>query len=255
MAVAKKTETEVFITEVNKGEMTFAVLGTSPLICNRMSQKVTEILLLGGVKMSASEKGTRLKHDPIAEFRDSPYTSANPDNPTRLQLLSSMFKGAMRTAALDLPGTKKSQIGRLVYVEGDRVDVYGKPQLMMSVTRSADMNRTPDIRSRAILPEWACKITVSFIKPIIREQSVANLLAAGGITAGIGDWRVEKGSGSYGTYRLVSLDDPDFIRITKQGRAEQDAALENPDCYDDETESLFSWFKTESVKRGFAATA
>jgi hypothetical protein len=27
----------------------------------------------------------------------------------------------------------------------------------MTPVRSADMNRTPDVRTRAILPEWACK--------------------------------------------------------------------------------------------------
>lgn len=251
----KQTESEIFVTKVDKGEMIFAVLGTSPIICNRMSEKARMELLFPKGKKTAADKASSLKHDPMKEFRDSPYTSKDKDAPTRLQLISSMFKKAMGTAALDLPGTRKAQIGRLVYVEGDRVNLYGVPQLMMSVTRSSDMNRTPDIRSRAILPEWACKITVSFIKPIIREQSVANLLAAGGITAGVGDWRVEKGSGSYGTFKLVSLDDPDFVRITKLGREAQDKALVDPQSYDDETESLLSWFKQETVARGFAATA
>ncbi len=254
MAV-KKAETEIYITEVNKGEMEFGILGTSPLICNRMSQKaMTELLFPKGRKTAADKAGS-LKHDPMKEFRDSPYTSKDPNAPTRLQLLSAMFKKAMGTAALDLPGAKKAQIGRLVYVEGDRVDLYGVPQIIMSVVRSSDINRTPDIRSRVIVPEWACRITVSFIKPIINEQSVANLLAAGGITAGIGDWRVEKGSGSYGTYKLVGLDDPDFVRVSALGRDAQDAALRTPDAYDDETESLLSWFMKETVQRGFTATA
>lgn len=255
MAKATQHESEVFVTEVARGKMTFFVLGTSPLICNRMSEKARMELLLPKGKKNAAEKASTLKHDPLTEYRASPYTSRLNDAPTRLQLLASMFKGAMCTAALDLPGTKKAQIGRLIHVENDRVDLYGLPQLFMSVTRSADMNKTPDVRTRAIVPEWACKVTINFVKPIIREQSVANLLAAAGITAGVGDYRVEKGRGNYGTFKLVSADDADLKRVLKIGRAGQDEALHNPACYDDETESLLSWYTAEVQRRGFKAVA
>jgi hypothetical protein len=244
-----KDENEVFVMEVMQGAMDFCVIGTSPIICNRMSEKAQRELLMPKGRKNAAEKASTLKHDPLAEFRASPYMSQGNNGKTRLQLLASMFKGTMRTAALDIPGAKKAQIGRLVYIEGDRVDLFGVPQLLMSVTRSADMNRTPDVRSRAIVPEWA--ITVKFVKPIMREQSVANLLAAGGITAGVGDWRVEKGAGSYGTFRLCAPTDPDFARIVKCGRVQQDKAMESPECYDDETQSLLSWFSTEVQRRGF----
>jgi hypothetical protein len=247
----QKDESEVFVMEVMQGAMDFCVIGTSPIILNRMSEKAQRELLMPKGRKNAAEKASTLKHDPMAEFRASPYTSQGDSGATRLQLLASMFKGAMRTAALDIPGAKKAQIGRLVYIEGDRVDLFGVPKLLMSVTRSADMNRTPDVRSRAIVPEWACRIRVKFVKPIMREQSVANLLAAGGITAGVGDWRVEKGAGSYGTFQLCAPTDPEFVRICKLGRKQQDAALAKPEAYDDETESLLSWFDVEVQRRGF----
>lgn len=255
--MAKKPDSgEVFVMEVMQGSMEFCVVGTAPIILNRMSEKARRELLMPKGKKNAAERASTLKHEPLVEFRASPYTSQDDKGPTRLQLLASMFKGAMKTAALDIPGTAKSQIGRLVYVEGDRVDLFGIPKLMMAITRSADQKRTPDVRSRAIVPEWACRITVNFVKPIMREQSVANLLAAGGITSGVGDWRVEKGSGSYGTYRLCAKDDPEFMRIVKAGtRGPQDAALADPECYDDETESLLAWYHTEVQRRGFKVVA
>lgn len=250
----KKTEAagEVYIAQVNRETADFCILGTAPLICNRMSQKARQELLLPKGKKTAAEKASSLKHNPLEEFRASPYMATDPNSPTRIQLLSTMFKKACMTAALDLPGAKKAQIGRLLYVVGDRVPVFGVPQLMMSVTRSADMNRTPDVRTRAILPAWACRITVSFVSPIIRLSSVANLLAAGGITSGIGDWRVEKGSGSYGTYEVVSDDDPRYLEIVNSGGADaQQAALDDPAPYDDETSELLSWYGTEVNRRGF----
>ena len=126
----------------------------------------------------------------------------------------------------------------------------------MAITRSADMNRTPDVRTRAILPEWACKLRITFTKPILREQSIANLLAAAGFQSGVGDWRQEKGSGSYGSFKLVSADDKDFLRIVKtQGRKVQQDALDTPIAYNSETEEMLAWFNVETKRRGFKVAA
>lgn len=250
----KQEDTEVFVMEVKQGSIEFCVLGTSPLICNRMSEKVKRELLLPAGKKNSAEKAASAKHDPLEEYRASPYTLD--DGPTLIAVLASQFKGALRSAALDMPGAKKAQIGRLTYITGDRIPVYGVPKLMMSVTRSADMNKTPDVRTRAILPQWACQVRVNFVTPILREPAVANLLAASGIYIGIGDWRPEKGSGNYGQFRLVSATDPEYRRIVKEGgRAAQQAALKDPEAYDDETRSLFEWSKTEAQRRGFKVAA
>ncbi len=253
MATRKaETSSEIQVIEVVKGQIDFCILGTSPLIMNRMSQKVWHELLAPKGKKNAAEKASSLKHDPIQEFRNSPYIIENKAAPSLLGILPTAFKGAMLTAALDMPGTKRTQMGRLLTVDWDMQPVYGVPRVFMSITRSADMNKTPDVRTRAILPEWACKLTVTFNKPILREQSVANLLAAAGMQSGVGDWRQEKGSGSFGAFKLVSNDDKDFLRITKtMGREVQQEALDNPIAYNAETEEMLAWFDVEIKRRGF----
>lgn len=251
---AQASNSEITILEVTKTQMEFCILGTTPLICNRMSKKAEHELLLPKGKKNAAEKASSLKHDPLQEFRDSPYCLA--DGPTLIGLLPTAFKKSMMTAALDMPGAKKAQIGRLIYVHGQMLPIYGIPKLFMSVTRSADINRTPDIRTRALLPEWACKLVVEFPVPLLKEQSIANLLAAAGFMSGVGDWRQEKGSGNYGSFKLVSADDPDFVRVVQQGdRAAQIAALENPEAHDPETEDLLSWYDVEVKRRGFKVAA
>ena len=257
--VAKKVAeagSEIQILEVVKGKMDFCILGTSPLIMNRMSQKVWFELLAPKGKKNAAEKASTMKHDPIQEFRNSPYIMKDENAPTLLAILPTAFKKAMGTAAIDAPGAKKTQIGRLVSVDWDMQPVYGIPRVFMAITRSADMNKTPDVRTRAILPEWACRLSVTFIKPILREQSIANLLAAAGFQSGMGDWRQEKGSGSYGSFKLVSADDKDFVRITKtMGRQAQQEAMDNPVAYNQETEEMLSWFDAEIKRRGFKVAA
>jgi hypothetical protein len=126
----------------------------------------------------------------------------------------------------------------------------------MAVTRSADIAHTPDIRTRAILPEWACELSITFTTSMLRESSIVNLLAAAGVQSGVGDWRQEKGSGSYGSFRLTNKTDPDYIRICKnQGRAAQQEAMDNPVAYNDETAEMLAWFDVEIKRRGFHVAA
>lgn len=252
MATKANTNPEITITKIETGEMTFCILGRTPLIMNRMSQKVWMELLLPKGRRTASVKASTLKHDPIAEFRASPYFMPGKQAPTLLAIMPTAYKRGMGTAALDIPGANRSQIGRLVYVAGELLPVYGIPKVFMAITRSADINKTPDVRTRAILEEWACQVTIQYVKPILREQSIANLLSAAGFVAGVGDWRQEKGSGSYGAYELCSADHPDFVRITQiQGRAAQDEALRSPVAYNDETSEMLAWFDVEVKRRGF----
>lgn len=258
MAKAKNTtQTEVTdILKVTTGDLSCCILGTSPLILNRMSEKAKHTLLLPGGPKSAIEKATTLKHNPVEEFQASPYTLRDTSAPTWLAILSTAFKGAIRSAALDMPGAKKSQVGRLTYIPGEFAGIYGIPKLFMSVTRSADMARTPDVRTRVIVPEWACYLRVTYVEPLIRAQAVANLLAAAGITIGVGDWRPEKGSGSYGQFQIVAKDNPDFLRIVKAGgRKAQIEAMDKPIAYDDETMELLSWFEHERAARKLKGVA
>jgi hypothetical protein len=252
---AKEKDTEISVMEVHRGKLDVLIVGNTPLIYNRMSFKVKAELLLPKLKKNAAEKASTLKHEPLAEFNDSAYKDFHDTNETLLVFPATAFKQAMSHAALDLPGANKSQIGRLTSVDGHNVNIYGRPFLLMQVVRSADMNRTPDVRTRAIVPEWCCRITATYTKPIIKEQAVANLLAAAGMNVGIGDYRVQKGAGSYGQFRLVSADDKDFKRISKIARAEQIKAMKEHEPYDDETRELLSWFDVESKRRGFKVAA
>jgi hypothetical protein len=260
MAAKKSTapaSTEITdILKVTTGTFDCCIVGTSPLILNRMSEKAKHELLLPRGRKSAIEKATSLKHHPIDEYRASAYTMPSDSDPTLLAILSTAFKGALRSAALDMPGAKKAQIGRLTYIAGELVGIYGVPKLFMSITRSADMNKTPDVRTRAIVPAWACRLTITFVQPLIRAQAVANLLAAAGITIGVGDWRPEKGAGSYGQFRIADRDDPEFLAILKAGgRKQQVSGIDHPVCYDNETTELLSWYQDEVSKRTLKGVA
>ena len=253
-AKAKSEAAVIEIKRVAEEALTFCVVGVSPFVCNAMSAKVMQSLLLPSGKKNATEKATTLKHDPMAEYQRSIYRSLDDGAETRIEFPAGGWKRAMASAALELPGVKKAQIGRLCWVEGHMIPVYGVPQIYMTVVRSADIARTPDVRTRAILPEWAARVPVKFVTPNLNRQGVANLLASAGVFIGVGDGRPEKGALSFGRFKVVSEDDADFQRIVAAGGREvQDAALAEPEAFDSETAELLEWWTAEAHRRGFTA--
>lgn len=255
MAKATKDDesTELHIISVEQETLDFWIVGTSPFIYHEFSPKARHELLLPKGKKNNAEKASSLKHDPLVEYRASMLMAHDNDGgPTRLQVRSTMFKAAFTAAALDLPSVNKSMIGRLLYVTGVFVNMYGVPQLLMSMVRSADMNKTPDVRTRAILPEWCCKVSVRYAVPFLNAKSVANLAATAGMTIGVGDWRPQKGKGDYGQFRVATRNDADVLRLTKEcARKAQDPAIADPIPYDVQTASDLAYFNSEVKRRGW----
>lgn len=249
--MAIKKDEKVDIVTIKQERIQFYVKGETPLICNRLSEKAKRELLLPKQRANRAELAMTAKHDPVAEFRASPYKLQS--GKTLISMPSTAFKGALRSVAIDMPGATKAQLGRLTYVEGEQVEIFGVPKMFLSVVRNAGMNRTPDIRSRAILAEWAAVVTIKFTTPMLNAEDISNLFAASGMVIGVGDWRPEKGSGNYGTFSIVDPDDKDFQRIVKAGGREvQERAMISATPYNAETEELLEWFSVEVGRRGLA---
>jgi len=253
MAIAKKKDTSpINLTLIERGQIDACILGTTSIVLNRISEKARRQLLAPQTKGRA-ERAATMKHDPLEEYRTSPYLDMTPDGPTALQVVTSSIKLAMATVPQDLPDTNTSmaQLKRLIWAVGERTALYGVPKLMMSITRNSDMGHTPDVRTRAVVEQWACRVSITYVKPVLRDEVVAKLLAAAGFMRGIGDWRAEKGNGTHGLFEVVAESDPRFKHVVKHGgRAAQLAALEEPTFYDRESEELYAWFVDEKARRG-----
>jgi len=250
--VAKQTdEQSVGVEPIQEGHITFFLLGETPLIMHRKSLSLAKELILPAAKKNRAEKESTLKHDMEAEFRDALYLNRDTKEPARLHLPAGMFSKSLANAALDNKGAKKAQLFRLTSVVTPNINCFGIPYMFLRAGVLGGMNKSPDIHGRAILPEWACSVTYSYVRNLITETSIINLLAAAGHMIGIGDWRVEKG-GTSGRFKLVSSEDATWQRITKtQGRMAQQKAIANISASgdDDESAELLAWYRKEVVKR------
>lgn len=250
MAKTPKTDsTEIQVQPLKRAHHVLRIIGTTGLYQNRMSNKVMQGLLVGTKKKTRAER-VDIKHDPFREFRMS--MERMEEGPTALGLRVVAVKAAMCTAALETPGLTKSSTQRLLFMPGDLTSLYGVPKLRLDVVRSADINRTPDIRSRAFLAKWAASIPISFVTPQLSIQSVVSLLSNAGILVGVGDFRQEKGKGAFGSFRVIGDDQPDSEWdeiIATGGREAQLKAIENPAFADRDTEDLMQFYEQEVSRR------
>ena len=250
--VAKKITVQetVSIHQIEKRYTRLRIIGETGLYMNSMSAKAKRDLLLGAARKPAAEK-KEIKHNPEEEFVDSCYI--NGTNGSYLSFPSTGIKRGMATAALETAGVTKASINRGIYVVGEHINVWGKPYMNMSVVRSSDINRTPDIRTRAKLPNWCTEVTVRYINPTFSQLDITALLVNAGTLCGLGDWRIEKG-GPMGGYRIVQTKDDQkiFDRLVKEeGDTCQKLALENPEieAHDNMSHELYEAITQERLKR------
>lgn len=251
MATQKaKTETaEIRVEPLRRASVKLRIIGETPLFQNRMAAKAAQQLLVGGRRKTKADRA-EIKHDPLTEFRNS--AEILKDGPTALGLRVIAVKAAMATAALETAGLTKTSAQRLIFMPGDFTPLYGTPQLRMDIVRSADINRTPDVRTRAYLPVWGAEIEIQYVVPQLSAQSVVSLLCNAGVLVGVGDYRQEKGKGAFGSFRVIGegqKDDEWDDLVANHGRAVQVPALAEPEYADKDTADLMEFFFEETQRR------
>ena len=250
MKAQKQEQSEIIIEKLTLGTARVWIKGTTPLIYNAMSAKTKQGLVTGEKRKTAAEKSASMRQYPIKEFRDSVYSRVDA-GPTRLVFPSVAFKRGAVEVIRHIPnsGTSMVAMKQLMWVVGDTVDVYGIPLVHMAVVRQAGMTGAPQMRTRAILPEWCCCVTVRFTKPMLTGETVGRLLEAAGLLIGIGDFRQQKGAGNYGQFALADEEECRDI-IQRGGMAAQDKALAEPVAYDREAAQLLAWHEEERRRLG-----
>jgi len=245
----KEVEQEIVVPALRRGIVRLRIIGQTPMFQNRMAAKAKQQLLVGGRKKTAADKA-QIKHHPIAEFRDSLERIG--DGPTALGLRVVAMKAAMCTAALETAGITKTSAQRLLFMPGDLTALYGVPQLRMDVVRSADINRTPDVRTRAFLPKWGAEIEIHHVLPQLPVSSVVTLACNAGVLVGLGDFRQEKGKGAFGSFRVITADTQDDEwdeLVAEHGREAQLSAIDSPEYADEDTAELMEFFFGEEKRR------
>lgn len=209
---AKKTETtEIVIPAINIQTATIKVVGDSPLIVHKWSEKAKKEILDKQMK-KAKTKGHDAK-DPVRDFIDSLYwLEGEPEEKTeegfaraiqngaRFGFPSVAFKAAAVAAGFRAGVTKNLVSMRgAFHIDGEFVQIHGVPEMREDMVRVG--MGVADIRYRGEFREWFAVFPVKYNASAISLEQLANLFNLGGFACGLGEWRAEKG-GSYGAFHL-----------------------------------------------------
>ena len=240
----KKAKTEVTVKRLTSTEAEICLHGRTPLIMNRMPAKAKVVLLTGGRRKTAADK-LKIKHDPFAEFKDSMEIRPGLFEHTDIVFPCTAFKMAAATASLYAASVNKTDIWRMLYLPDEWVPIYGVPRMRLDVMRQAGVARTPDVRTRSTIREWATEFKVEYSPPLSAEH-LGTLLHNAGKMCGVGDSRQERGRGSFGTFRIADAIPEELMDLGAQREA-----IENPRPYSDDTSSieLIEAFHAEVARR------
>ena len=243
-------EISISIKPIQQNEHLVQIIGNTPIIFNRMSEKVKRDLLIGSRRKTEADK-KKIKHNVIDDYKASVHKQI--DAKTFLGFPSTGIKGAMGTAAIETEGVAKTNVNRLIFLPDEYIPIYGKPLLSMAVVRTAGISKAPDIRTRCMIREWCSEFKIRFAVPTFDKTSIFSLITNAGFMCGIGDNRQEKGKGNFGTFSLISTkeDKAKFEKIKKLGYYYQKKEMQKelPNFSDEETKELYEFYQQDLIRR------
>jgi len=203
---------ELQIDRIDAEVMRIPIVGTSPLIVHRFSEKAKR-QMLDNMQGRKTPKEIR---DPEADYLAAFHR----------------IKGAPAAYGFPVVGFKAATVGacrfydksvsmaalrQLIFFRGEIGDdgqqlarINGVPHMREDVVRLNKMGST-DLRYRPQFDEWSTTLHVVFVASSINSKSVLSLIDAGGMGVGVGEWRPEK-NGDFGTYRIDPEREIEFER-------------------------------------------
>lgn len=196
-----KNDTSITLPPLRIKAMDIYVIGDTPLIVHRWSEKAKKEIL---DKQMQKAKPAKAAKDPEQDFQDSLYVL--PDNQGYgFPIIG--FKNAAVTACTSVDGITKVAArqafrvggtlagGELVKIEGD------EPTMREDMVRVG--MGTADIRYRGEFKTWWARIRVMFNENVLSVEQIVNLFNTAGFGVGVGEWRMEK-DGQFGCFHVAT---------------------------------------------------
>lgn len=208
--MAKTQEANITIPAIDIQYATLHLVGDSPLIVHKWSEKAKKEILDKQMKKAKAGKAAK---NPVEDFISSLYwLDGEPEEKTEEGFEAAIQNGARfgfpavafkasAVAAGYRAGVTKNLVSMnaAFHIDGEFVQINGVPEMREDMVRVG--MGTADIRYRGEFKEWTADVTAKFNASVISLEMLANLFNLGGFSCGIGEWRPEKG-GAYGMYHV-----------------------------------------------------
>jgi hypothetical protein len=202
---AKDCPVEVTIPPIQIKEIGLTLVGDSPLISHKWSEKAKKEML---DKMMKKAKGGKEAKDPMKDFMDSMYwLSEKPKSPTMEDLPTARFgfpSVAFKSSAVDAcsyaDGITKVLTRGAFHICTDMVEIQGIPVLREDTVRIGVGGA--DIRYRGEFRTWKVDLGIRYNAAALSIEQIINLFNIGGFAVGVGEWRPQK-DGSFGMFHVA----------------------------------------------------
>ena len=212
---------------VKMNYMTVKIVGDSPLIMHKWSEKAKKEML--DKQMGKKTKVKDVKN-PARDYADSVYYVGDvpeilkdvPDDidfktaqaaidEAKYGFPASAFKECALSAGYQQGLLPKKTTARGAFriigdaQSGEMVTINGKCAMREDMVRIGGVSKVADIRYRGEIQNWSAELNIAYMGTITPEMIVA-LLNVGGMCNGVGEWRNEKG-GSFGAFHVAIGDE------------------------------------------------
>lgn len=197
---AQTKQTKVEIKEFQIKEVVIPIVGITPLIVNRFSEKAErqiEDKLFGRAKNKKHE--IRVPQD---DFEGAKHRSIEGwEGFPAAGFKAAMIRGAKMIGMV----MKDTQTGFFVKADCDEtqlVKIRGEARLRKDHVRVN--NGGADIRYRPEYLQWYAELIIEFNEGVLSIDQIFQLVKAAGYGCGIGEMRPEKGKFNYGRFKLAN---------------------------------------------------
>lgn len=214
MATTKKNEVQIAIPEIRLETAQIRIVGTSPLVVHKFSEKAKRMML--EKQMKTAKTSARDVKKPVDDFCGALYwLTAPPDKFTeetfekavadgaRFGFATTGIKASIVSAAYrsELVKNKVSLFG-CFHIAGELAEIKGvKPLMREDMVRLA--TGVADIRFRPEFPiGWYCDLDITFNSALLSLEQLTSFITLGGFAVGLGENRIEKG-GQWGSYKVA----------------------------------------------------
>jgi hypothetical protein len=190
-----KKETVIELPKMDIQTMEITLVGDSPLICHKWSDKAKKMMLDKQLKKAKTAKAAK---DPEQDFKDSLYP--HPDGGYGFPVVA--FKAAAVNACSHVDGVTKVAARGAFHINGEMAKIEGSdPEPREDMVRIA--MGTADIRYRGQFVEWRTTLEVRYNVNVLSAEQIVNLFNVAGFGIGVGEWRPQK-NGSYGMFHVAT---------------------------------------------------
>ena len=199
--LAQKKNKAIVIPERNFQYAEVILIGDSPLLVHRFSEKAKQEILDKQMKVAKTAKKAK---DPEECFKNSLYPM--PGKKNAFGVPAGGLKKCCVSAASFIPNVTKTSIRAAFHIiagPGNLIEILGsKPVMDESIVRIGTFPKVADIRYRARFDKWTLKFDIKYDADMVNIEQIANLFEYAGFSIGLCEWRPEK-DGSYGMFHVA----------------------------------------------------